>query len=279
MRDIASARHWLRIALQFCMLTTRRDLGRDSLRTFALVVAAFTAFSTAAEGRDIQPVARFEILSRELAFDGAPVGEVGPYEQITAIAHLQIDPRARENRGIVDLDKAPRDAQGIVHYDVDVVILRPRDAVHARRVLLYDVVNRGLRLLDVAFGDAGADSIFLREGFTLVWSGWQGDVDRNDLVGARFPIATNGRRPITGRVTAEAVFDDQTTRTIALTYPATSLDQVAAELSVRQYTADPAQTVPPTQWRYQNERTVSLDRPANMDAGAIYTFSYEARDP
>ena len=72
--------------------------------------------------------------------------------RIAGIAHMRIDPRAPANRGIVDLALAPRAADGMVEYDIDVVIQRPDDPAKARRVLLYDVVNRGMRLMPMMTG-------------------------------------------------------------------------------------------------------------------------------
>src|SRR6266568_355364 len=86
-----------------------------------------------------------EVKSRTDAFGGVSFGVVGPYEAVIAVAHGKLDPSAAANAGIVDLDKAPR-TSGLVDYDTDVVILRPKDAAMARRVLFYDVVNRGNKL-------------------------------------------------------------------------------------------------------------------------------------
>lgn len=50
-----------------------------------------------------------------------------------------------DNAGIVDLANAPTNADGYVNYTTDVVILRPKSAANSRRVLFYDVVNRGIQ--------------------------------------------------------------------------------------------------------------------------------------
>jgi hypothetical protein len=256
------------------------------MRSLMWMPAALTAaFFTAAQASDFQPVLRFEVISRSAAFGGVAFGERRAYEQIRAVARLQIDPRDAANHLIVDLDRAPRDANGLVHYDVDVEILRPLSAAHARRVLVYDVVNRGNRTIQglngVGLGraDDAGDGFLMRQGYTIVRSGWQGDIRQPGLIGARFPVATDGGHPITGRVAAEAVFDDLTTTLIKLSYPAATLSQTTAVLTAREYPGDPAQVVTPNHWRYQDNQHVSLERPANMDAGAIYRFTYIARDP
>ena len=44
--------------------------------------------------------------------EGQVFGETGPYLRIRGVAKGELDPAAPENRVIVDLDKAPRNAQG-----------------------------------------------------------------------------------------------------------------------------------------------------------------------
>jgi hypothetical protein len=256
------------------------------MRSLLSTIAALTVgLSTAAQAKDVQPVLSLEVISRSSAFGGVAFGDHGAYEQIRAVAHLQIDPKASANRDIVDLNRAPTDANGLVHYDVDVLILRPLNAATARRVLVYDVVNRGhltiqgLNGASLAHADDAGDGFLMRQGYTIVRSGWQGDIGQPGLIGARFPIATDRGHPITGRVVEETVFDDLTTARITLPYPAATLIQTTAALTVRQRPDDPAQVVASNHWRYQDNEHVSLERPANMDAGAIYRFSYIARDP
>lgn len=241
------------------------------------------AISLPAAARDL-PSVRLEITSRAPAFEGRSFGDRGTYETITGIARMRIDPRARANRGIVDLARAPRGADGKVEYDIDFVIQRPVDAGKARRVMVYEVVNRGMRLMPMMMGgamnpaDAG-DGLLQNQGFTLVASGWQGDISARNLVGARFPVARGKRGPLTGPAAAETIFDSPNGNRIALGYPAASLDAARARLTVRAVTDAPAREIPASQWRFIDDRTVQVDRPSDMDAGAIYRFEYVARDP
>ena len=127
-------------------------------------------------------IKRFEILSSVDAFGGAtPAGAAGPYVVITGVVHGELNPASPANAGIVDLKKAPVEADGYVAYATDVVILRPKSAATARRVLFYDVVNRGGKIGQQAFvgggtligGPAPAADFpsLLRAGYTVVWSG------------------------------------------------------------------------------------------------------------
>jgi hypothetical protein len=251
--------------------------------------ALVLATATMAQAAPAKPSVRIEITSRTPAYGGAAFGEAGPYDKLTGVAHMRIDPKAPANRGVVDLAQAPRAADGLVDYDVDIVILRPRDAAKARRVMIYDVVNRGVKTAPAMLNggsftsmesakDAG-DAFALRYGYTLVFSGWQGDVAAPNMIGARFPVATDGGRPITGRVSTEAVFDDLKRNRVTLPYAAASLDPASLQVSVRARADDAPRTLAPGDARFDDARHVTLTRPADMDAGAIYQVSYIARDP
>ena len=79
--------------------------------------------------------------------EGRTFGKVGSYERLKGVARGQLDPLAPQNSGIVDLDKAPRNARGLVDYEVDVDILRPADPARGNGVLFYEVTNRGNKML------------------------------------------------------------------------------------------------------------------------------------
>jgi hypothetical protein len=127
--------------------------------------------------------------------------------------------------------------------------------------------------------DAG-DGLTLRRGHVMVIAGWQADVAGPHLLAAHFPVtkAKDGS-PITGRISGDFVFDDATSQKIALPYPAASLDPGAVTITVRQHTADAPQPLPAGSWRFDDERHLTVTRPASMDAGAIYRVTYTARDP
>src|ERR1700730_470602 len=75
--------------------------------------------------------------------DGHEFGAAGAYVRIKGVARGMLDPVAACNAGIVDLDKAPRNAKGLVEYATDFDILRPKDPLRGSSILVYDVPNRG----------------------------------------------------------------------------------------------------------------------------------------
>jgi hypothetical protein len=120
--------------------------------------------------------------------DGRSFGRVGAYEELRGEAEFAVDPRHPLNQVITDLDLAPRDSQGCVHFTADVRILTPADRNQGNGGLFLDVVNRGAsiftRMLEP--GPMGpttgvTEGFLLRRGFTVVTCGWQYDVPRGDL--------------------------------------------------------------------------------------------------
>src|SRR5271156_3260762 len=101
-----------------------------------LVVLAWPPLARAA-------VERIEIIDRHELADGASFGPAGPYEKLRGRAWFALDPSAPANQAIADLRLAPRDAQGLVHFDAEFFMLRPVDGARAEGTLLYDVPNRG----------------------------------------------------------------------------------------------------------------------------------------
>ena len=134
-------------------------------------------------------VVKFEVVQIELpAFEGRMFGAVGTYDRITARATIAVSPTDPRNAVIVDIDRAPRNAQGLVEATAEVEILRPTNAANGNRRLFYDVVNRGSKPSFSNFNDVRSGNVLakaadagtgflMNRGYTVVWSGWQGDVN------------------------------------------------------------------------------------------------------
>jgi hypothetical protein len=156
-----------------------------------------------------------EILSREPFAGGMAFGDTGPYEKIVAVARFAVDPTHLHNKVIVDLDRAPSNREGKVEFEADVCILMPKDPAKGNGALLYDVNNRGNKLALGFFNravntndpktkeDAG-DGWLFRRGYTIVWSGWIGELlPGNHRLLLRAPVLTDTR----GLVRFETVTD------------------------------------------------------------------------
>ena len=198
-------------------------------------------------------VARLDITGRAPAFGGKAFDRVGPYEILTGRATAVIDPAGGD--GIVDVDNAPRNADGRVEYSFDVQILKPVEVSKGNGVLVYEVNNRGRRLVYNYFNEGGdgyesgniGNGFLMNNGYTVVWGGWihgesrTGSPAAPPLLFAQFPVATEQGKPIVGMAREEWIRDTAPALSSVLTYPAASLDQTKATLTYRQNEASPAQ--------------------------------------
>jgi hypothetical protein len=105
-------------------------------------------------------------------------------------------------RSFTDIESAPRNARGNVEYSMDVVITKPVDMSRGNGTVLHDVPNRGnIRSPELNLGGNATnigDGFLEREGYTLVDSGWEGDLTTG--VKITLPVATNpDGTPIVGR--------------------------------------------------------------------------------
>jgi hypothetical protein len=242
-------------------------------RGFAILTAllGFGTFGFEARAQ----VTRFDVdVVESPALDGERYGAVGAYERLRGIAYGEVDPADPHHRDIVNLAHAPRNARGRVEYRTIVEIFRPVDMGRWNHAIYHTVPNRG--------GDGAGEEALLERGFALVRVGWQGDIAPTDEnVVAMLPVARNADgSPIVGRAMEELIFGDQErVSTARLTYPAASLDPSRATLTVRRTQSSPRSTPADLRWRYVDERSISIERPAGFDGGSIYEFVYDAKDP
>lgn len=159
-------------------------------------------------------VSKVTIVSRTAVANGLAFGNTGPYERLTGTIEFTLDPADRHNTRIADLDKAPRGADGRVHFSADLYVLQPVDPARGNGVLFFEIANRGRKGLLSRFNRAGGnqnptmpadfgDGFLMREGYTLVWVGWQFDVTP-PLVRVDAPSAD-----VQGRVRFSFIPDDR----------------------------------------------------------------------
>ena len=98
-------------------------------------------------------VARAEVVRVDVA-KRVDVGTSG-YEKIVGTIHFAVDPKNPRNRLVVDLDKAPVNAAGLVEFSSDLYILRPK-TTSGNGVALMDVLNRGNKMAVNGFNRGGS---------------------------------------------------------------------------------------------------------------------------
>lgn len=226
--------------------------------------------------------------------EGRSWGEAGPYECVRGVAAGALDPAAVQHRDIIDLDKAPRNAAGLVAYDSDFFMLRPARP-RADGLLVYDVTNRGNKRILSMLDDGPADGndpraardagigFSLGRGYTIIWSGWDpGAPTVNNALGARFPLALENGRPITGHIRHEFHIGTRTPGKgdlARLPYPAVTQDKSRARLTVRDRESDARHEIPPGHWEFADARSIRLLPHGAMFAPfKIYELWYEATE-
>jgi hypothetical protein len=289
---------------------------RRRLTTLATLTILFAASAPEAEAR----ITRIVLERAESpAFEGAAFGDAGQFEKLVGVAYGEVDPRQPLNAIIQDVELAPRNARGMVEYSTDVYIIKPIDLKRGNRMMVYEFANRGnktllnLVQLNVRWrtpNDAltAGDGNLQRMGYTIVWSGWQGDVRRvAGRMTMRVPVATNpDGSPITGVVRQEiivpapaysAAFNisrftrpdtDTTYATVSLDNRKPFADGFLPTLTVRNNPDDPRVPIPNTAWTFArcgtfsvvpSDRDLCLTNGDRFQPGRIYELIYRARDP
>jgi alpha/beta hydrolase family protein len=230
--------------------------------------------------------------------DGASFGEVGAYERVSGKAKGELDPTSPLNRGIVDLAKAPLNARGLVEYETEFFLLRPKDPAKGSHTLVYEVNNRGNKYLIHQFDrvslakginndpktleDAG-DGLLFQRGYTLAWSGWDPDVPRNNhQISITVPVASDNGHAIVREIRDEFVPGNRGVGedALQLSHEAVEADAAKASLTVRRKEAYPPETIPAGRWTFVDARHIRLlPDGTKFEKGAIYDFHYRAQNP
>ena len=263
----------------------------------ALVLAAgavLMAPATQARITEIQITA-----TESPTFGGFSWPGVGQYEKIVGKAFGEVNPHDRQNRDIVDIEFAPRNARGKVEYSFNFYILKPIDLKKGAGKMMYEPPNRGgktwtaLGRVSGGGDDPGsitdpavlANAFFMPRGYTLVWSGWEalGTLDTfnasANLPIAKFPpTAANPTGTITGP-SYEYIVVGAAAASVALSYPAATLDKTRATLTHRVHLDDAPQVVPASGWNYNADGTAISLVGSSFIANDIYEFAYTAKDP
>ena len=281
-------------------------LSRLLLSLFSVALVSTPAYAR---------VVRVEILSRSDI--RGTFGNAGTYERITGRVYFAFDPRNPENRKIIDLDLAPRNANGEVEAVSDFVMLRPKDPTRSADLAVIDIVNRGgmttfvFNLARNGRASPGSaefygDAVLMKRGITIVALGWQWDVPpgmdalnvQPPTTGPRelnfqAPRVGSSEHPITGLVRSDITIDAPTT-TIPLghflgspiAYPVADPNDRANVLTVRDGPLAPRTVIPRSEWRFarlteagivNDPRSVYMARGFLPDR--IYEVVYRAKDP
>jgi hypothetical protein len=219
-------------------------------------------------------VVRIEIVQRD---------DYGTHERIIGRVHFALKPDLPANRGIADVDFAPKNAAGQVEFSSDLLWFQPKDAARARGAVFLELVNRGrdqsLIILSAArtrdpapeSWDLG-DRFLLEQGFTTAFLGWQFDVQPGRGLGFRAPTPD-----VEGIVRATFIEDGVGTSTggFAIEYCAADPAEAGARLTYRARFEDTPTPVARDAWQFTGDGCAVVV-PGRFKTG-IYEAVYRAK--
>ncbi len=275
--------------------------AKPAARIRVYMSVTFTCFIVAACGMyAVAPaharVKKIQITARESpTFGGYSWPGVGQYEKIVGKAFGELDPNDPRNAVIVDLQLAPRNAEGKVEYSFDFYILKPIDLAKGNHKMLYEPPNRGRKTIGALNRGVGGDdpgsvreasllanSFLMPQGYSISFSGWDfsaGTSTAGFNTTITLPFARN---PDGSSITGPSYeYIVNAGASYALTYPAATLDRSKATLTHRVHLNDLPKNVPASGWQYNADGTAIELLPGGTPfvANDIYEFSYTAKDP
>lgn len=255
-----------------------------------LLIALIAAFTLPASAE----VVRIEVKSRADILSGKSFGDTGAYEKLAGKIYFAIDPKNSANHIIADIDKAPKNAAGKVEFSSDFYMIKPKDPARGNGTVLYEVSNRGSKGLLGFFNLAAlnsadpqgerdfGDGFLMKQGFTLLWVGWQFDApNRENMLRVYVPPAreANGR-PIQGLVRSD-FSPTQKTSDFTLTdttYAVVDPKDAANTLTVRDSVEGARRPIPRDQWEFSTDgKAVHMTN--GFEANKIYEVVYKSQDP
>ncbi len=241
----------------------------------ALVLLLLAGHSAAAE------VVRIDVRQRD---------DLGTHERVIGRVHFAVDPAAPANRGIADIEHAPRNAAGKVEFSSDLLFFLPKSeggAAAARGTVFFEVVNRGRDQSLGLMSDARqrdlspehwslGDRFVLRQGFAMAFLGWQFDV--RPAQGLTFEVPS---APVRGLVRASYVEAGGGPRYtgFGVEYCARDPRQADATLSFRASIDGAAEIVPRESWQFGPDGCsvrLPAGRSADLQGAGLYEAVYQA---
>lgn len=249
-------------------------------------------------------VTRVTITSQSPLAGARSFGSTGSYELLMGRIEFALDPADPHNRQITDVAFAPRESDGRVHFSSDLIVLRPTDPGRGNGVLLFELANRGNREMVATLNrgtgnpstEAGiGDGWLMREGYTIVWVGWEFDLpqtparDGGPFVRLNAPPATLPASEaidpvsvdiVTNELVAETMMTDSPSRP-PVAYPPADLAAAGDTLAVRDRFWDPGRTIPRESWRFVLgvDGVPKLHLDSRFEPGLWYRVTYRATSP
>jgi len=235
--------------------------------------------------------------------NGKVFGKSGQYKEIIGLAKFKLDPTLEINKKITDIENISTNSSGMVEFTADVHIMLPSDMNKSNKKIIYDVNNRGNKVMlsqfnsasrgEMVAGVAPEDDIgngfLMEEGYTLVWLGWSNDAPPIEgKLRLYSPELSQNGHPILGKIYSQFqplkdVNQIMLSDRMHVPYPAYNTNDPEAILSFKKYPDDDPVIIPRENWRFAwDDGNELLDNPNfiymedGFKAGIMYQISYNA---
>jgi hypothetical protein len=255
------------------------------MRVTLLIIVAALALAPANASAE---VAKVTVANRVTVAGGQAFGTTGAYEKLTGTIEFSLDPRDPHNARVTDLDRAARAEDGRVHFTSDLMVLRPVDQAKGNGALLFEVTNRGNLGLLTRFNSARGianpmasddfgNGYLMREGYTLVFVGWEFDIQPPALR-VEAPALPDVVQPITVGFVLDAKAGEAELEDAPLYQPTNPADP-ANTLTVRDHYWDTPQPIARAKWHFVTGQAgparVALD--GGFEPGRRYDVTFTAK--
>jgi hypothetical protein len=235
--------------------------------------------------------------------EGKTFGSTGAFERLDGTVYVEVDPRDPHNAVIVNLDKAPRNARGLVELSTPFFIVKPVDMKRGNGKLFYGINNRGnpiefthstFPVLPQGSSPDLTDGLIFKLGYTYVDAGWAGDiVTTATRLGATLPVAV---QPDSREIVAPIRIEYSGTgysmplkgNSNFRTYETADTSTSKSTLTVRDQVKGARRPVPANEWAFGTCPTGKASlKPTNADIclfggfqpNLIYELTYPAKNP
>jgi hypothetical protein len=262
----------------------RRGTRPTAARDLILILILFLIPTSA-----VAEVTKVTITARTPVADGQAFGNTGPYEKLVGTIEFALDPSDKHNKAVVDLEHAAKGPDGRVHFTSDLFVLQPVDPMKGNGVLLFEISNRGNKGMIGRFNRTQnnadpttpahmGDGFLMREGYTLVWVGWQFDVAGANLLHVDAPAVN-----VPGRVRVTTIQNEARTEAQLNDMPGSYVpldpNDPSATLTVRNLFRDQPTPLPRSSWRFTTPAPNGRPRlilDSGFEPGRVYEVDFAA---
>lgn len=210
-------------------------------------------------------VKQIVIASRQPWLDGRSMGAAGAYEKLQGRIVYAVNPNNAGNLRIADAVLAPRNAEGMIEFSSDFVVVRPIDPSKARPSVFFDILNRSTSVSNHFFfstetntpfkvealdGVKLSDAFIFEQGFTVAWVGWEFDRPAGSIR-LKAPVA-----PASSIVREPILLNEKEARSRVYSlshYCASDAVQAKATLTMKERFDDKGTILPRASWSFARE--------------------------